>query len=189
MKFLQLSILASTARAFFKPVLSVVIVVSLISIAGGAETDVVVASDGSLAEIMTTIITPASDVIWNAVVFDVTADGETFTGPATDAEWNTVRTSAENLVAASAKMLREELPIKITEAVEPPPGELSAQQIAVLRAANWQAWAAHVNELHDAGTTAISTIDARDAKGLGDAGNSLYESCDSCHMKFWYPEG
>jgi hypothetical protein len=189
MKFLQPFKLVCPGRAFLEPVLSLAIIIGSISVAGGAETDTAAVSDGSLAEIMATIVTPASDVIWNAVVFDITPDGESYVGPATDEEWNSVRTSAENLVAASTKMLSKDLPIRTTQVAEPPPGELNAEQIANLRNENWQAWAAHVNLLEVAGTTAISMVDAKDAKGLSDVGNSLYEACDSCHQKFWYPEG
>ena len=189
MKFLQQLKLACPGRAFLEPILSLLIIVSSISIAGGAESDTTVVCDRSLAELMPTIVTPASDAIWNAVVFDVTPDGETYVGPATAEGWNEVRVSAENLVAASTKMLSKDLPIRTTQAVESPPGVLSAKQIADLRNANWQAWAAHVNLLEVAGITAIRMVDAKDAKGLSYVGNSLYEACDSCHQKFWYPEG
>ncbi len=189
MRFSQPSNSAFICPAFLKPVLQGTIIISFISVAGGAETGAVIASDKSLSEIMTTIVTPSSDVIWKAVFFEVIADGETLTGPANDEQWSKIRTSAQSLVAASDKMLNEKLPISIREPVEPPPGELSAQQIADLRMANWQTWAAQVNLLHAAGTTAISMIDARNVKGLSDVGNSIYEACDSCHMKFWYPEG
>ena len=189
MKISQRANVAFNGLALLKPLLSLAIIAGFVSVAGGAETAAVVASDKSLSEIMTTIVTPSSDVIWNAVVFDVTAEGETLTGPASAEQWNIVRASAENLVAASAKLLSEKLPIRLVEPAETPPGELNSQQIADLRAANWQAWTAHVNLLHAAGTNALSMIDARDVKGLSDVGNSLYEACDSCHMKFWYPEG
>jgi hypothetical protein len=177
-------------RIIMQPALAVAAVVGFVAVAGGAESEAtLVASDASLSEIMMTIVTPSSDALWNAVVLDVTVDGEVFTGPESDEEWQRIRTSAVDLAAVTDKMLDENLPVSNAVQVEPPTGELGSAQIANLRTEKWQAWTAHVNVLHEVAESAVKMVDARDAKGLSEVGEALYDTCESCHTQFWYPQG
>src|SRR5438094_90123 len=41
--------------------------------------------------------------------------------------------------------------------------------------------------LQDAGATALKAIDAKNAEGLLDAGETIDTACENCHLKYWYP--
>jgi cytochrome c556 len=41
--------------------------------------------------------------------------------------------------------------------------------------------------LHDAGMKALAAIDKKDADALSDAGETIDEACEQCHLKYWYP--
>jgi hypothetical protein len=188
MKRVGLPKLSYCLRIIMQPVLAVAAIVGFISLAGGAESEALVAaSDASLSDIMATIVMPSANVLWNAVAVDVTVDGEVLTAPETDEDWQRIRTSAEELAAVTDKLLNKDLPISNAPPVEAPIGELSKQEIAVLRTNNWPAWTAHVYVLHQVALSALDSIDTKNTQGLSDVGGTLDEACESCHLQFWYP--
>lgn len=189
MKLLGSSYLSRCLPIISQPVLAIAVVIGFVSLAGGAEPGTeLVASDASVSDIMTTIVMPSADVLWNAVAIDVTAAGVVTTAPETEAEWQRIRASAETLAAITDKLLSENLPVS-NAPVEPSPGVLAPEQIAALRKENWQAWTAHVYVMHEVAESALKMIDAKDTEGLSEIGGSLDEACENCHVQFWYPEG
>ena len=42
--------------------------------------------------------------------------------------------------------------------------------------------------LHDAVLPALKSIEAKDVKGLSDAGEHIDTACENCHLKYWYPD-
>jgi hypothetical protein len=48
-------------------------------------------------------------------------------------------------------------------------------------------WTTMIDGLHDAAVPALNAINAKNAKGLFDAGEHLEKACDSCHQHYWYP--
>jgi hypothetical protein len=159
--------------------------------AGGAEAPAAPFShDISLSEIMESIVMPSADVVWNAVVYKVTANGEEKDVPQTDEDWAKLRWSAVNLAAATNLLMVPGTPVANPQrSAETPQGELSPDQIAALQKDNWAAWVAHAEVLHEAALATIRVIDARDVDGITDAGGELDAACESCHLQFWYPEG
>jgi hypothetical protein len=77
--------------------------------------------------------------------------------PASDAEWATVRKSAENLAATAQKLM--------------PLGPGS----------NREAWVGFANALGAAARKAVAAAKARNADGVSDAGDAMYETCEGCH--------
>jgi hypothetical protein len=140
MKRLGLRGLSCFVRIILQPVVTIAAVTGFISLAGGAESEMVlVVSESTLSEIMTTIVMPSADVLWNAVAIDVTANGTVVTAPETEEDWQQIRMSTAGLLAVTDKLLNENLPISNAGTVEPPPGEPGPEQIASLRKENWQA--------------------------------------------------
>jgi hypothetical protein len=45
-------------------------------------------------------------------------------------------------------------------------------------------WTKYSKALVDAGTAAFKAAGAKDAKALGDAGDKVYDTCESCHGKY-----
>ena len=48
-------------------------------------------------------------------------------------------------------------------------------------------WTTLVNRLHDAAVPALKATDAKNAKGLFDAGEHIEHACEACHQQYWYP--
>ena len=68
-----------------------------------------------------------------------------------------------------------------------PDSELSPDKIEVLVAQDRGAWVKLAHGLQDAGSTALKAIEAKDSEGLSNAGGDIDAACESCHVKYWYP--
>jgi plastocyanin len=137
---------------------------------------------------MTSIIDPEADVLWNAVATIVSLSGTEEREPKTDDEWAAVRQSAVQLVEAT-NLLR--IPgrhvARPGEKSENPRIELQPETIQKMIAEDPATWTRLVDRLHDAAVPALKAIDARNAKGLFDAGEHIEYACEACHQQYWYP--
>lgn len=142
----------------------------------------------SIDELMEAIVMPQADVIWNAVLFESTEDGEAMVGPETDEEWLALRHSALLLAEVANNLMVPDRP------AAPPgtaanPGELEPAEIEALIGKQRDAWNGFAHALHVIGMQTVEAIDARDAEKIFlDVGGRLDEVCESCHLVFWYPE-
>ena len=48
-------------------------------------------------------------------------------------------------------------------------------------------WEMYAHGLHDATMAALKAIDAKDADALLNSGEGIDKACESCHLKYWYP--
>ena len=137
---------------------------------------------------MTSIVDPESDVLWNAVATIVSLTGTEEREPKTDEEWAAVRRSAVQLVEAT-NLLRipGRLVARHGEKSENPRIELQPETIQRMIAEDPATWSRLVDGLHDAAVPALTAIDAKNAKGLFDAGEHMEHACESCHQQYWYP--
>ena len=85
--------------------------------------------------------------------------------PADDAAWEKI--------AANAAMIAEA-------------GNLMSTGPRVVDQAEWLAFA---KAMSDAATAAATAATAKNLDQLADAGNTLYETCDTCHMKYMAARG
>jgi plastocyanin len=142
----------------------------------------------TVKDIMTSIIDPEADVVWNAVATIVSLTGTEEREPRTDEEWTAVRRSALQLVEAT-NLLR--IPgrqvARPGEKSENPRIELHPETIQKLIAEDPITWTKLVDRLHDAAVPALRAAEAKDAKGLFDAGEHLEHACEACHQQYWYP--
>jgi plastocyanin len=142
----------------------------------------------TVKDIMTSIVDPESDVLWNAVATIVSLSGTEEREPKTDEDWAAVRRSAVQLVEAT-NLLRipGRLVAKHGEKSENPRIELQPETIQRMIAEDPATWTRLVDGLHDAAVPALSAADARNAKGLFDAGEHMERACEACHQQYWYP--
>lgn len=142
----------------------------------------------TIKDIMTSIIDPESDVIWNSVATIVSLTGTEERAPKTDEEWAAVRQSAVQLVEAT-NLLRipGRLVAKPGEKSENPRIELQPETIQKMIAEDPAGWSALVDRLHAAAVPALEAIEAKNAKGLFDAGEQMEHACEACHQRYWYP--
>ena len=137
---------------------------------------------------MLSIIDPEADVLWNAVATIVSLSGTEEREPRTDEEWTAVQRSAIQLVEAT-NLLRVpgRLVARPGEKSENPRIELHPETIQKLIADDPATWTGLVDRLHDAAVPALNAVNARNAKGLFDAGEKIENACEACHQHYWYP--
>ena len=112
---------------------------------------------GTLTEVMEANITPASYVIFDAVVYN---NGVLEQAPRSDEEWEEIEHGAIAL-AESANLLLL-------------PG----------RAMDGGEWVKMTHALADAAVRARDAARAKDVDRLFDAGGAIYETCASCHAQY-----
>lgn len=142
----------------------------------------------TVKDIMTSVIDPEADVLWNSVATIVSLSGTEERAPKTDEEWAAVRRSAVQLVEAT-NLLRipGRLVARPGEKSENPRIELQPETIQKMIAEDTASWSQLVDRLHDAAVPALRAIDAKNAKGLFDAGEHIEHACEACHQRYWYP--
>lgn len=142
----------------------------------------------TVEELMRTMIDPAADAVWDAVVIDATPDGIVETVPETDGDWVRLRRHAVTLAESANLLLVEGRRVAAPTSRSELPGiDLHPDAIQTLVEDDWDTWAAVSQGLHDASQTLLAAIDARDVDALLAAGTELDLACEACHAVFWYP--
>lgn len=113
----------------------------------------------SVQEIMTGVITPATNVIW----------GRSFADDLSEEDWHRFLESAIQLsLAASAIALA-------------PPEESANGGAASGNAVAWREWSDQLAEL---ALNAKAAAESQDQAALVDAGDAMVEACEACHTVF-----
>jgi cytochrome c556 len=140
----------------------------------------------SVQDLMDGIIDPSADVLWDSVAYIATTKGIEDRKPRTDEEWKAVRTSAITLIEAANLLSMPGR--RVAAAHSPPgPGELTHDEIQQRINSTHDAFAGFARNLQDAGLKALAAIDSKDVQGLMDAGGTIDEACEACHVTYWYP--
>lgn len=111
--------------------------------------------------LMTSVLDPTADVIWDAVKTEMTLEGTTEFEPQNDEEWNAVRNAAVTLAES---------------------GNLLMIGSRVRDRDDWFAWS---RDLIAAGEMAMRAAEAQDPEKLFDVGAEIYRACDGCHTQYW----
>jgi hypothetical protein len=142
----------------------------------------------TIAELMEALVMPEADVIWNAVQFSATEDGEDMIGPETDEDWLNIRHNAIALAEVANNLMIPGRPANRADAPAPE-GELAPADIEALIDAERGAWNAYAQTLHTVAMQAVEAVDARDLEAIFlDTGGALDAACEGCHRTFWYPD-
>ncbi len=138
---------------------------------------------------MDSIVDPSADALWNSVATLVSTDGVEEKRPRTEEEWQAVRHNAVALVEATNLLLMRPRAIARPGVKSENPGiELEPGQIEQIVRADPEAFTRLAHGLHDAAARALQAIDAKDAAGLSDSGETIDVACENCHRKYWYPD-
>jgi hypothetical protein len=144
----------------------------------------------SIQDIMATMVDPSADALWASVGSTVTAEGTKDNQPRTDAEWLAARhqalvlAEAPNLLVTPGRAVAEgNRPVEDAQV----PGILSAAEIQQKIEADPAAFARHARALQDAGLAALAAVEAKNPVALLDAGEKIDGACETCHLKYWYP--
>ena len=142
----------------------------------------------TVEELMRSMIDPAADAVWDAVVIEATADGIVETRPETEGDWLRLRRHAVTLAEASNLLLIEGRRIAARESRSELPGiDLHPDAIQELVAEDWNAWVETARGLRATSRVVLDAVEARDVDALLEAGTELDLACENCHAVFWYP--
>ena len=142
----------------------------------------------TIKDIMDSMVDPSADALWDSVATIVSASGMEERAPKTDEDWAKVRHNAITLVEATNLILMDGRRVaRPGEKAENPKVELGPEEIEAVISQDRQAWINFAHGLNDAAMAALKGIDAKDVKGLFEAGAAIDTACESCHLKYWYP--
>jgi hypothetical protein len=145
----------------------------------------------SIQEIMQAFVDPAADTLWEAVSSETTAAGTIDHQPQTDAEWLALRHQALRLAEGATLLpMPGRAVAHVGRALEDSHvlGILDAEQILHRIEADRPAFAAHAQALQLAAQDVLAAIDTRDLRRYNLAGERLDHACESCHLRYWYPD-
>jgi hypothetical protein len=144
----------------------------------------------SIQELMEAIVDPSADGVWDSVGATITPKGVVNHQPRTDEEWRQVRLHAIALTEATNLLMmdgRRLVPDGGKIADDGSDGVLTtaaAEQLLITEHATFVQFASALN---GAAVQMLKAIDARKPQAMLEVGEAMDEVCESCHMKFWYP--
>lgn len=143
-----------------------------------------------IQDIMKDLIDPAADFLWESVSTTETIEGVEEKQPRTDEEWAEVRKQAliiaesANLILLPGRHVAREGKILEDHGT---PGNLTAAESEQAIAADRATYEGFGQALHDVGVAFLKAAEERSPQGILDAGETMDEVCEGCHLKFWYP--
>jgi len=142
----------------------------------------------TIKDIMDSIVDPSADYIWDSVATIVTRKGVEEKRPRTPEDWKEVRRRAVAMIEATNLIIMDGRKVAHPgEKSENPGIELGPDEIQMLIDADRPTLIQRAHALHDAGMQALAAIDKKDVEGLSNAGETIDEACEQCHLKYWYP--
>jgi hypothetical protein len=142
----------------------------------------------TVKDLMDSMVDPSADVLWDSVATIVSASGTEERAPRTDEDWAKVRHNAITLAEATNLLVMDGRRVaRPGEKAENPKVELGPEEIEAVISQDRQAFVTLAHALNDAAMAALKGIDAKDVKGLFDAGEAIDTACENCHLKYWYP--
>ncbi len=111
-------------------------------------------------QIMTAVVDPNADLVWDAVGTVITVEGREEIRPRDDEEWDHVGYAAWTLAEAGNSLMIANRPKDTGD------------------------WMRFAQELSDQGLKAARAAEARDAEALFTAGGDLYLACTACHERY-----
>jgi cytochrome c556 len=143
----------------------------------------------TIQDLMDGIVDPSADTLWDSVAYIASTQGIEDRRPRTEDEWKAVRTSAITLIESAnlLSMPGRRVAADAPGSVAPGLGELSHAEIQQRIGAGHESFVQFARNLQDAALKALAAIDAKDPQGLMDAGGTIDEACEACHVTYWYP--
>ena len=141
-------------------------------------------------DVMAGMIDPAADFLWASVSTTVERGKTVEKQPRTDEEWAEVRRQAI-VLAEGANLIMMEGRHVVKEGMHledhGTPGNLTAEESEQAIAADRGTYIAFAQALRDVGAAMLAAADTRNPQGIIDAGDTMDQVCEGCHLKFWYP--
>jgi len=144
-----------------------------------------------IQDIMALQIDPAADALWESVSTTVTKDGSHEHKPLTDKDWSRVHGHALMLIEGANLLLMDGRRVA-REGVRQledhgTPGNLTTEEAQAAINANRATFVSFALALRDVGEAMLKATEAKSTDGIMDAGETMDQVCEGCHLKFWYP--
>jgi hypothetical protein len=114
----------------------------------------------TITQVMEGIVAPSATVIFDSVATIYTAEGVEERQPRTETEWAAVGTAAASLVESGNLLMMGS------------------------RMKDKDEWIVRTRAMMDAAAVALKATQSRDVEALFASGESINQSCDSCHVKY-----
>ena len=142
----------------------------------------------TIKQLMIAPIDPLTDIVWDSVATINTPSGIEERRPKTDAEWQAVIDAATAVMDAADLLRTPGRPVtQPDEKSENPAFELEPREMQALIAADPETFGKYAVALREAMAVAVKHAKAKDAEGVMVAGEQIEMACESCHLKYWYP--
>jgi hypothetical protein len=142
----------------------------------------------TVRELMTGMLEPSADAIWESVKITFTPTGVEERAPKTDEEWAALRVHALQLVEAGNLLQMPGRAMARTGEKSAFPGiELGPDEIQQLVDKDRAGWLMRARALSESLKPTLEAIDARNVDMLGEAGEHIDSACENCHSQYWYP--
>jgi hypothetical protein len=140
-------------------------------------------------EIMGSMVVPSSEILFNAVSSSITPKGTEEIAPKADEDWQEVRNRAITILEASDLLLIPGRNIAGPgKHAKNPSVQLEPEEIERMVSEDWAGWTKMTHDFHDSILPALKAIDEKNPAALSDSTLAIDKACESCHLKFWYPE-
>jgi hypothetical protein len=142
----------------------------------------------TIRDLMHSMIDPSAEFLFESVQILEDKQGLHEIAPQTDEDWRQVRARAEVLLGAP-----ELLTASGRRAARPrdraanPEVELETADLQKLLQTKQDDFALRAKKLHEAVSIVLRAIDAKDKTALLNALNTIDQACESCHVRYWYP--
>ena len=143
----------------------------------------------TVQQIMSSIIDPNIDFVWNSVATISTKEGVEEKSPHTDEEWAEVKKHAltvlevTNLLVIDGRKVAEDG----ANTSSADSTELQALEIQKLIKTHKSEFNQRAFGLHEAMQLVVNAIDKKDTEELIRTGGLVDGACEQCHLQFWYP--
>lgn len=142
----------------------------------------------TIKDIMDSMVDPSADAIWGSVAQTGDAAGFHAKFPQNDEEWNEVRRRAVTLMGSTDLLLMPGRSVARSGDKSENPGiELSPEEVQALVNQDRESFNEFAHNLHDTALVSLQAIDAKNKNALFDSGDAIDKACESCHLKYWYP--
>jgi hypothetical protein len=150
------------------------------------------AAPANLHDLMKNTVAVQTQVIWDLGNGAQDDQGNPDASKLKAADWNRIIDAASNVRQASQTLARADHVLAAAPGVkiegEGNSGSLGARQVQALIDANPAAFKTMAQALATSMDQIGAAANAKDAAKLFEVSGALDQVCESCHIKFWYPE-
>jgi cytochrome c556 len=145
-----------------------------------------------LREAMKSVLAPQAQVLWDISNKGMNDQGEPDASKLKDEDWAKIA-SAAKMLQSSATELADAKSIIVARTGEKiqdeeNPGASTAQQVQGFIDRDIQSFSVMARALANSGADFAAAAKEHDAAKLANASGSLDQVCESCHLRYWYPQ-